>query len=268
MVEQGAAPAVDPRKIGTGRPRVTVLANYVAAPFSGLVGTGGSEAKAERSRGGRSTHPVLKATVPRSEIAAVECRKATRSPVRERALPSSREGAKEGTETWRLSALRLPRVGVAARAGRTQRKPEPNWEWAAGGKRRADRGDVFAGDQGDDEIEQEESRAQGGGSGRACGAARTALRPGALRVACAFGCDADGRAKDVRRGALPAHPPLPRCEHATRARWSAAYTGGRCGIHGDAAAGDPRRPAPPRLGVMLHVPERRLAEIKRKQGGA
>ena len=40
MVEQGAAPTVDPRKIGTGRPRVTVLANYVAAPFSGLVGTG------------------------------------------------------------------------------------------------------------------------------------------------------------------------------------------------------------------------------------
>ena len=85
-----AAPAVDPRKIGTGRPRVTVLANYVAAPFSGLVGTGGSKAKAKRPRGGRSTHPVLKATVPRSEIAAVECRKATRSPVRERALPSSR----------------------------------------------------------------------------------------------------------------------------------------------------------------------------------
>ena len=51
-VERGAAPALLPRKQRSGRSWVTVLANYVAAPFSGLVGTGGSKAKAERSRGG------------------------------------------------------------------------------------------------------------------------------------------------------------------------------------------------------------------------
>jgi len=46
MVEQGAASAVDPRKINPGRLRVTVRPYYEGPPFGGLVGTGGRKAKA------------------------------------------------------------------------------------------------------------------------------------------------------------------------------------------------------------------------------
>ena len=99
LAEQGAAPALLFRKQRSGRPRVTVLANYVAAPFSGLVGTGGSKAKAKRPRGGRSSHPVLKAMVPRSKIAAVERRKARAS----RVGRASAEAAR-----WRRTSKEAP----------------------------------------------------------------------------------------------------------------------------------------------------------------
>ena len=43
------------------------------------MGTGGRQAKAGRSRGGQSTHPVLKVTVLESEIAAMERQMVARS---------------------------------------------------------------------------------------------------------------------------------------------------------------------------------------------
>ena len=67
MVEHVAAPAVGPRKINSGRLRVTVRPYYEGPPLSGLVGDGGRVAKATRSRGGKSTHPSLKVTVPRNQ---------------------------------------------------------------------------------------------------------------------------------------------------------------------------------------------------------
>ena len=79
--------------------RVTVLPNYVGAPFGGLVGTGGRAAKAPRSRGGRSTLPVLKATVPEPKIAAVERQAAS-------VHRQGRRAARRERETKRCLALR------------------------------------------------------------------------------------------------------------------------------------------------------------------
>jgi hypothetical protein len=46
LAEQGAAPALSPRKRKSGRPRATVRPDYAGLPLIGLVGTGGSGAKA------------------------------------------------------------------------------------------------------------------------------------------------------------------------------------------------------------------------------
>ena len=75
-----AAPADVPRKYISGGPRVTVRPNYVGLPLIGLVGTGGSEAKASAILRWQVHPSGPESTVPGSEIAAVERRKATRSP--------------------------------------------------------------------------------------------------------------------------------------------------------------------------------------------
>ena len=72
MAEQGAAPAVVPRKRNPGTPRVTVRPYYGGLPFSGLDGAGRREAKASRIRVGGAPRPVPEATVPGCEIAAAE----------------------------------------------------------------------------------------------------------------------------------------------------------------------------------------------------
>ena len=76
-VERGAAPALLPRKQRSGRSWVTVLANYVAAPLSGLVGTGGSEGES-RAIPRWKVHPFGPESYgPGSKIAAVERRVAS-----------------------------------------------------------------------------------------------------------------------------------------------------------------------------------------------
>jgi hypothetical protein len=75
-----AAPADVPRKRISGRPRVTVRPNYVGLPS--MAGQGKDQRGESLVVGpvkSRPSDPV--STVPRSQIAAVERRKASRSPV-------------------------------------------------------------------------------------------------------------------------------------------------------------------------------------------
>jgi hypothetical protein len=118
-----AAPADVPRKRISGRPRVTVRPNYVGLPFSGLDAGRTNGAKAPGSGGRRVRRLDPGSTVPKPKIAAVERRKATRSPLRARPPrpAKARKGQPGGggdLKEWRLSALCLPRMGEATSGGK------------------------------------------------------------------------------------------------------------------------------------------------------
>ena len=65
LAERDAAPAVGPRKSGSGAPRVTVRPDYAGLPFSGLVGDRRKGGESRLDQVGRNAlHPALKVTVP------------------------------------------------------------------------------------------------------------------------------------------------------------------------------------------------------------
>ena len=82
MVEQGAAPAVGPRKINSGRLRVTVRPYYEGPPFSGLVRWRRKESESSPIPRWKAHPSVAESYGPEEpKIAAVERRQAARFPL-------------------------------------------------------------------------------------------------------------------------------------------------------------------------------------------
>jgi len=78
LAEQGAAPAVVPRKRNPGTPWVAVRPYYGGPPFGGLDAGRMKGGESLPDQGGRDAPcPAPEATVPGCEIAAMERRKAS-----------------------------------------------------------------------------------------------------------------------------------------------------------------------------------------------